>query len=134
MTQADLQIEERPKMQATVRGFFCRCPNCNEGKLFRAFLKPVDNCSECGEDFTHHRSDDFPPYINIMIVGHIVVALVLLVEKNVELTLTQHLLIWLPLTIVMSIVLMQPIKGAVIGIQWAMRMFGFGDPENADKY
>ena len=63
-----------------VRGLRGRCPKCGEGRLFRAFLKVADNCPACGEEFHHHRADDFPAYLVIVIVGHIVVAMVLAVE------------------------------------------------------
>ena len=53
-------IEKRDLWSAMKRGFRGRCPRCGEGKLFRAFLKTVDNCSACGLDFTPHRADDLP--------------------------------------------------------------------------
>ena len=74
--------EKRDAWAAVRRGFFCRCPRCGEGKLFRAFLKTADNCSECGLDFTPHRADDLPAYLVIVVVGHIVVPLALLIEKE----------------------------------------------------
>ncbi len=52
-----------------------RCPHCGKGKLFRGFLKGVDRCDRCGEEYSHHRADDLPPYLTVFIVGHIVVAL-----------------------------------------------------------
>src|SRR5882757_9284292 len=61
------------------RGFLGRCPHCGEGKLFWRFLKVVDACPVCGEAFHHHRADDAPPYITIVLVGHLVVPTVLAV-------------------------------------------------------
>jgi len=46
------------------------------------------------------------------------------------LRLWQHLAIWVPLTIIGSIVLLQPVKGAVVGLQWALHMHGFGGEED----
>jgi uncharacterized protein (DUF983 family) len=34
-------------------------------------------------------------------------------------------MIWLPLALILSLALMQPVKGGVVGMQWALRMFGF---------
>jgi hypothetical protein len=34
--------------------------------------------------------------------------------------------IWPALTVLLSLLLMQPVKGGVIGLQWALRMHGFG--------
>ena len=37
-----------------------------------------------------------------------------------------HMVVWPVLTIALSVLLMQPVKGAVVGLQWAVRMHGFG--------
>ena len=60
---------ERPIGRSITRGMLNRCPHCGNGKLFRAFLKPVDNCAVCGEAMHHHRSDDLPPYLTIVVIG-----------------------------------------------------------------
>ncbi|MDM7851288.1 DUF983 domain-containing protein [Pseudochrobactrum kiredjianiae] len=123
----------RPLGQAMQRGFLCRCPNCNDGKLFRTFLRPVANCSVCDEDFTPQRADDLPAYLTVLIVGHVVIALFMMVETMGGLSLWGHLAIWGPVTILMSLALLQPIKGATIGLQWALYMHGF-DKESQQEY
>ncbi|OLP55455.1 hypothetical protein BJF92_23225 [Rhizobium rhizosphaerae] len=117
---------ERPVVPAMMRGFKGRCPACGEGRLFGAFLKPVDHCSDCGEAIHHHRADDFPPYIVVTIMGHVVIAGYMATDVLLPLTSWQHLAIWAPVTLIGSLALMQPVKGAVIGLQWALRMHGFG--------
>jgi len=124
-----MAMVERDIVTAMRRGFFGRCPNCGQGKLFRAFLKVADKCAVCGEDFSHHRADDAPAYFNIVIVGHIVVPLALAVETSFAPSYWIHLALWLPLTLSLSFALMQPIKGAIVAWQWAHRMHGF-DPES----
>jgi uncharacterized protein (DUF983 family) len=42
-----------------------------------------------------------------------------------------QLAIYLPLTLVLSLLLLQPVKGAVVGVQWALRMHGF-DEQNPE--
>jgi len=118
---------KRDVLQAIGRGFRGRCPKCGEGKLFRAFLKVADNCSRCGQDFTPHRADDLPAYLVIIIVGHIVVPLALWIETDYAPPVALQLAIYLPLTLVASLELLQPVKGAVGGLQWAFRMHGFDD-------
>jgi uncharacterized protein (DUF983 family) len=125
----EMTTTERDVATAMRRGLFGRCPNCGEGKLFRAFLKVVDTCAVCGEDFHHQRADDAPAYFNIVIVGHIVVPLVLAVEIAFTPPYWVHVVLWLPLILALSFGLMQPIKGAIVGWQWANRMHGF-DPES----
>jgi len=122
---------KRNAWQAIRRGFRGRCPKCGEGKLFRAFLKVADNCPVCGEDYSHHRADDLPAYLVIVIVGHIVVPLALWIETDYSPPVPLQLAIYLPLTLVASLVLLQPVKGAVVGLQWAFRMHGFGASHDA---
>jgi uncharacterized protein (DUF983 family) len=131
-TRESAQAEKRNVWTAMKRGFRGRCPRCGEGKLFRAFLKVDNNCSVCGLDYTPHRADDLPAYLVIVIVGHIVVPTVLFVETNYSPTVPLQLAIYLPFTLVASLVLLQPVKGAVVGMQWALRMHGFDD-QNPDN-
>ena len=123
--------EKRNVWSSMKRGFRCRCPRCGEGKLFRAFLKTNDKCSVCDLDFTPHRADDLPAYLVIVIVGHIVVPTALMIETNYSPPVELQLAIYLPFTLVASLLLLQPVKGAVVGVQWALRMHGFDeqDPE-----
>jgi uncharacterized protein (DUF983 family) len=128
-----LEFAPRPLAQSLWRGFRCQCPNCGEGRLFGKFLKPVPACSVCGEDFTHHRADDAPPYFTMVLVGHLLVPVILAIQLLTELTVTQHLMIWLPLTGGLTVGLLQPVKGATIALQWALRMHGFsGEPDPDD--
>jgi uncharacterized protein (DUF983 family) len=124
--------EKRDVWGSIKRGFRGRCPRCGEGKLFRAFLKVADKCSVCDLDFTPHRADDLPAYLVIVIVGHIVVPTALLVETNYAPPVWMQLSAYLPFTFVASLALLQPVKGAVVGIQWALRMHGFDENAPAD--
>lgn len=117
---------ERDWRMAIGNGLRGRCPHCGKGRLFRGFLKPVDACAVCAEPMHHQRSDDLPPYVVITIVGHIIVGGILLAEKYADWSMGLHMAIWPALTVILSLLLMQPVKGGVIGLQWAMRMHGFG--------
>src|SRR5246127_3512561 len=119
--------DKRDVWTALKRGFHGRCPRCGEGKLFRAFLKVDNACSVCGQDFTPHRADDLPAYLVIVIVGHIVVPLALWIETDYAPPVALQLAIYLPLTVVASLALLQPVKGAVVAVQWALKMHGFDD-------
>jgi uncharacterized protein (DUF983 family) len=114
------------------RGFRGRCPRCGEGKLFRAFLKVDNNCSVCGLDFTPHRADDLPAYLVIVIVGHILVPIILWIETDYAPPVWLQLSIYLPVTLIASLGLLQPVKGAVVGMQWALRMHGFDENAPGD--
>ena len=113
------------------RGFRGRCPACGEGRLFRAFLKVADECPHCGEEMHHHRADDFPAYLVIVIVGHLLVPIVLAVETEIAPPIWVGMTLW-PLTaLIMCLGLLQPIKGAVVAIQWYGGMHGFEEAKKA---
>ena len=87
----------------------------------------VAACGSCGEELHHHRADDAPPYFTMLIVGHVLVGGALSLEKAFAPSMWVHMALWLPLTLVLSLWLLPRIKGALIGLQWANRMHGFGD-------
>ena len=121
----------RPIGRAMLRGASLSCPNCGKGRLFAQFTKVMPQCAICGEDFSPQRADDAPPYVVIFIVGHIIVASALALEKTLHPPLWLHFSLWLPLTIVFALLLLPPVKGAIVGLQWANRMHGFGSKSEA---
>jgi len=114
-----------------LRGLLGRCPACGEGHLFRAFVKVADACEKCGEPFHHHRADDFPAYLTIVLVGHLVVPLAMYVEIAFTPNYWAHAAIWLPMVLVLSLGLLQPLKGLIVAMQWHMGMHGFAEAKQA---
>lgn len=119
---------KRPVWPAIRNGLACKCPHCGEGKLFRKFLKVADTCPHCGEELHHHRADDAPPYIAIVIVGHLLVGLMVEIETLWEPDPWIYLVTLAPLAVILPIAMLSSIKGAVVGLQWANYMHGF-DPD-----
>ncbi len=99
--------------------------------MFRKFLKVADACPACGEELHHHRADDFPAYLDIVIVGHVLVPIVLAVETELAPALWLSMTMWPLIALGMSLGLLQPIKGAVVAIQWYLGMHGFEDAKKA---
>lgn len=126
MAFAETETGERSLGAAMLNGLLCRCPRCGKGKLFNRFLKVNDTCSVCGEELFHHRADDLPPYIAITIVGHILVIGMLHMEMaGSHVSPLFYLYTVVPLAIILPLLMLQPIKGATVGLQWGARMFGF---------
>ena len=125
-------LAPRDGRAALIRGFRGQCPNCGRGRMFRKFLKVADRCTVCGEDLHHQRADDAPAYFVIMIVGHIVVPIVLAVELAFAPPYWVHVALWLPLLLGLSLALLQPVKGAIVGWQWSHRMHGFNPHDTED--
>ena len=122
---------ERPTWPAMRRGLAQTCPACGQGKIYKSYLKVADACPSCGEELHHHQADDAPPYFTILIVGHVIGASILWTELTYAPPTWVHLSIWLPLLLVMTLTLLPRIKGALVGLQWALRMHGFGGPDEA---
>lgn len=108
-----------------MRGAQRCCPHCGARTLFASYLKTHQICTECGEEFFHHRADDAPAYIVMTLVGHIAVFGMWHTLWVYDWSAAVHLSIWLPLAIVMSLFLLPIAKGGLIGLQWASYMHGF---------
>ncbi len=87
----------------------------------RSCLQPI-----AARNLHHEKAHDAPPYFTMTIVAHIVVPALFIVEKLWAPSLWIHAAIWLPLTLVLTLGLLPMVKGAIIGLQWANRMHGFG--------
>ncbi|MAN62704.1 MAG: hypothetical protein CMI60_12250 [Parvibaculum sp.] len=127
---ADTADEPRSVWRSIRRGAAFKCPSCGEGQIFRKYLKITDNCSQCGEELHHHRADDAPPYFTIFIVGHMVVPAMLWIEMSYRPDVWVHAAIWGPLTLALTLTILPITKGTVVGMQWAVRMHGFGGQED----
>jgi uncharacterized protein (DUF983 family) len=73
----------------------------------------------------HQRADDFPAYLVMVVVGHLVVPAILAVETAYAPAVWLQLAVWLPVTLIASLALLQPTKGAIVGLQWQIGMHGF---------
>lgn len=111
---------------AVKRGLRQTCPACGRGRLYRSYLKVADNCGACHEELHHQRADDAPPYFTMLITGHVVVAGVVALEEAFSPPSWVHAAVWGPVLIALSLWLLPRVKGALVGVQWALRMHGFG--------
>jgi uncharacterized protein (DUF983 family) len=111
-----------PWLPALLRGFRGFCPSCGNGRLFPSYIKMAHQCPRCDTPLTPHRADDAPAYFTIFIVGHIIVPLMLLVERSYSPPDWVHMTLWAPLTLVLSLLILPRVKGALIGLQWALNV------------
>lgn len=123
-----IENNPRPLGRSLRRGFIGRCPNCGEGRIFGNYLKVLPECVTCHEDLSAQRADDLPAYIVLFIVGHIIVGSMMTVETYWEWPVLWHVILWPILTLILSLALLPRIKGAVVGLQWALKMHGFSHP------
>ena len=111
-----------PMATAIGRGLMGRYPACGKSHLFNGFLRVVAECTNCGAPLGLVRADDVPPYITILITGHIIVPLLFIVDRMGEPPIWLMSAIFLPLTLILTIGLLQPIKGGVVGIMMNLNM------------
>ena len=110
---------------ALYNGFRRRCPRCGSGSLFQGYLKVRDTCTMCRQDFTHHRADDGPAYLTILLVGHLMAPLMHVVFTRFR---PEPLIMFTIFTVGcvgLSLYLLPRLKGVIIGFQWATRRHGF---------
>lgn len=121
-------LPPRDVWQSLKRGWRQKCPCCGEGKIYGKYLTVNDVCAKCGTELFHQRADDAPPYFVMTITGHVIVGGILITERIFSPPMWVELAIWLPVTVLLSLLLLPRVKGALIGYQWALRMHGFGNP------
>jgi uncharacterized protein (DUF983 family) len=101
------------------RGMACRCPSCGVGRLFSSYLKVRSPCEICEADNADYPLDDFPPYLTIVLVGHVVVPLLIWADLRFGPPIWLQCAIWLPVTLILSLLALPRMKGAVAGLCWA---------------
>ena len=124
-------------VQAALRGLRGKCPRCGEAHLFRKWLKPVERCASCAQDWSLQRADDFPAYVAILVTGHVMAPLIILLTLDYRLSLPATLAIVLPAAAATMLGVLQPAKGAIIAAQWWLGLVGFTrerlpSPDGAD--
>ena len=121
MTQEYPRISQGRSIKA---GFKRKCPRCEQGSIFAGYLKLADKCSHCDAPIGEIRADDFPPYLTIIIVGHIILPALLFVEVTYHPSTLFQMILWPTVAMAMSLSLLPVLKGAVVGFMWSMGMKG----------
>jgi len=107
-----------PPVDPVRAGLTGRCPRCGEGKLFSGFLMVAKRCANCGLDYSFADAGDGPAVFVILIIGFIVVGLALWMEVTTNAPLWLHFVLWVPLTLVLSLAALRLIKGLLIALQY----------------
>lgn len=116
---------DRPLRPAILRGLRKRCPNCGAGPMFKGYLTVRDTCPVCSEALHHHRADDGPAYLTILVVGHIMAPAILMVFVKFRPDPALLATIFSVGCVALAMFLLPRFKGLIVGVQWAKRMHGF---------
>ena len=113
--------ESPSNLQILFNGTCGRCPRCGEGRLFDSFLQVAERCEVCGLNFSGHDAGDAPALAGIFILGFVITGLAWGLERWLEPPLWLHAVLWIPLTVTGTVVLLKPLKGLTIAIQYRVR-------------
>ncbi|SEO93144.1 Uncharacterized conserved protein, DUF983 family [Salinihabitans flavidus] len=128
MTDMSLPTEQETGIWPTLfKGWRRKCPSCGNGPMLKSYLKVRDTCTVCREELHHHRADDGPAYLTILIVGHLMAPLLLVVFETWRPEPLILFTIFAVGCVALSLYLLPRLKGAVVAFQWARRMHGFKD-------
>ncbi|MEO0486572.1 MAG: DUF983 domain-containing protein [Pseudomonadota bacterium] len=119
-------LDDRPSRPAMLRGFRRCCPNCGQGALFTGYLTVAERCEACGQEFHHHRADDGPPWLTMLIVGHLMAPLLHIVFVQFRPAPLTLFAVFAVGCVGLSLYLLPRLKGLLIAFQWSRRMYGFG--------
>ena len=125
------QLEANEEVRATYpalrKGWRRKCPSCCKGSLMEGYLKVRPACDVCGEAFYHHRADDGPAYLTILIVGHVTMPMLHFAFVRWRPDPVTLLLIFGVGCVLLSLYLLPRLKGAIVAFQWARYMHGFSE-------
>ena len=101
------------------RGLMGRCPNCGEAKLFRAYLKQVEHCPSCAENWGEVRADDGPAWASMLVAGHVLAPFFYLIifKTNLPDWAATTLLVLLGVGICLAV--LPRMKGLFIALIWS---------------
>lgn len=109
-----------PAWRRVLRGLGHRCPECGRGKLYARYLKQVEACGVCGAPVGRIRAEDGPPWLTVLVLGPFLAGLTFISSRH------ENWPLWITLpalgafAILAVLMLLPRIKGAIIGLLWAM--------------
>lgn len=110
-----------------------RCPRCEQGKLFSSFLKVAPSCSKCGLDLSGENAGDGAVPFIILLIGAIGVGLGAFLEFKFTPPIWVLVVVVFPVVIGGTLLVMQPIKGALIALQYKNRAGDTGTEHFGDN-
>jgi uncharacterized protein (DUF983 family) len=118
-------MSQPSRMTALARGLAHRCPNCGQGRLYRAYLKVEGACRACGHELGQYRADDGPAYFTILLVGHLVVGPMLFFSFVWKAPLVVVIPLVLGGLLLITLTLLPRVKGFLVGLLYSLG--GAGD-------
>jgi uncharacterized protein (DUF983 family) len=106
-------------------GLRCRCPRCGEGALFQGLLTVRSACARCALDLSGHEQGDGPAVFGIFALGIILMGLAIWVEFRFEPPLWVHILLWIPVGLGLTVLILRVLKATLVALQFRHRRDDF---------
>ena len=107
-----------PPIPAISAGLAGRCPRCGDGHLFAGFINVAPRCEVCGLDFAFTDSGDGPAVFVALFGGFVVLGAALWTEVAYQPPMWVHMVVFLPLTLIVCLGMLRPLKGVLIALQY----------------
>jgi len=107
-----------PPLSPFATGIRARCPRCGDGALFDGYIKLAPACRACGLDYEFIDAGDGPAVFVILLIGFVVVGLALVTEVAFRPPIWAHMAMWIPLTLVLALGILRPLKAIMIAAQY----------------
>ena len=96
------------------------CPECGKKSVFQSFLKIKEECG-CGLKLSNLDIGDGPSFFAMFFLNIIIILLAIIVEIKFSPPLWIHLVLWCPLIIILSILLIRYLKVLFIFLNFKYR-------------
>lgn len=94
-----------------------QCPQCGAATLFDGVAQFASKCSACGLDFASYNVGDGPAAFLTLGVGAIIVFLAIVVDQAAHPPFWVHVLLWVPLTAVLTAVSLRMAKAMLLTVE-----------------
>ena len=107
-----------PPISPISAGLAGRCPRCGDGRLFAGFINVAPHCEICGLNYGFADSGDGPAVFVALFGGFIVLGAALWTEIAYQPPMWVHMVVFLPLTLIVCLGMLRPLKGVLIALQY----------------
>lgn len=114
-----MAYDQYPPLSPYSTGLAGRCPRCGEGKMFDGFITVAQRCDHCGLDLKFVDAGDGPAIFVMLIAGFIIVGGALWLDVAYEPPFWVFVVIFLPLTLIVCLGMLRPLKGVLVALQYA---------------
>ncbi len=109
-------VEGQPSIAKAA--LFGLCPQCGSKSLFATLGQFNKSCPQCALDFSAFNVGDGPAALLTMFIGALIIVLALLVDTAVRPPFWVHVLIWVPVTIALTIGTLRIAKAGLLAAEY----------------